>query len=1774
MSFLRRQRIETLEDRTLLSLNPLGNVGTDLALFYNAYETSQLAKQALDIAAVRPDFRFDGDAVMVEIRTQGGLEPLGAGLQAHQFRTVNTWADPLIVSGYLPIGALPAVAALPEVLSVLPVWELGSTDGQGAANNQAETTLRADLLRQTYDVDGTGVTIGVISDSANLVSGGIATSQASGDLPPGNRVQDLLEVWSSGTVDEGRAMMELIYDIAPGADLRFASGGATDAQFATAVNTLVAAGCDVIVDDLNGLSSEPYLQDGLAAQAVANAIAGGVSYYGSAGNRGKSGYEAPFTGMDTTVAGIAGRWNDFGGSDPTQTVTLGSGTTTFVFQYDDPFYGGSVTRNVDFYVLNAAGTAVLASGTDNNLTSGGTGVPREIVSVNVGSATTVQIAIRQTSGPSDITRIKYIGFNSPTIVDHLTEPGALNNATNPGHSSVPGAVTVAAAYWGTPTTYESFTAQGPSTRVFDAAGNRLAAVQTIIKPEVTAHDGCATTVPGFASFYGTSAAAPNAAAVGALLRQLNPAAMPAQIKAALINGATDINTPGYDFRTGYGLVDAVNAALALGATISGRMFHDLDGDGVKDPGEPGLEGWTINLDLDDDGSVDQSTTTDSSGNYAFTSLPAGTHTVFEVLQTGWVATMPDPLGTYTVMVEAAQTTTCHFANFRLVDVGGRKFSDLNGNGVRDAGEPGLAGWTINLDLNGDDTVDATTTTDANGDYTFPDVGPGTHTISEVSQAGWTQTAPAAPGTHAVTPTSGQNVTGKDFGNHETQVPEAGDLVAADVTSAGGVAYSFTVTYSDNIAVDVATLGNGDVQVSGPGGFELGASLLGVSPGGNGSPRVATYRFAPPGASWDFADNGTYTLAVVADQVKDTSGNAVAAGSLGSFTVDIAPPDSVTVEGPPAPVAEDSAGNLVYTFTRALGTVGDLTVTFTIMGTADDGTDYAVSGAGVSYFPATNTGTLVIPDGQPSASVTIAPNADNLVEATETVVLIVDTGPGYTPGTPRSATGTITNDDGSQVSILGAAVVEGDSGTTNLPFTITLSNPVDSAITVLFTTSDVTAQAATDYATQGAVLVTVPANTTTLAHNVLVSGDALVELHETLSGVLSGLNNAGRNVYFAAVTSATGTISNDDHATLSITGGFVLEGHAGTANLPFTVHLSNPVDVAVTVLFSTADGTALAPDDYSTQNYVEIAIPANATSVSHDVVVFGDSELESDETVSASIALLDAAGRNVAPGSPAPALGTILDDDSGNTPPVLSFARLETETFQGVRAQTLSFRLTATDPDDDTFDYHVDWGDGTTLDLRGASSVVVTHEFPDSASYTPWAVATDLHGRPSDPALGPALGIQAVELQGANLAVGGTTAADTLELAQVWRAGTFSVSVNALPLGTYTLGRNGRVLIFGQADTDLVALSGTASWDRFETTAAGMMLNGWEIAVRDVENWSLAGLNGVDTFAAATGSANVWSLEAADAGSVGPIGFLGMEKLLGGTATDRFQFSDTTRTYMSIDGGAGPGDEFDYSALTRAVTVNAGSSVATGAARYLNIESFVGSASRSILRAGNGTNAWTLDGPNAGTINGRAFTGFGDLVGGRGIDRFAVGPAGTANLVDGGGGADLLDFSAHAAGVTVDLAAGTADGLASVRHFRMVIGTAWADTLTAGATATTLLGGAGDDVLNGGAGRDLLIGGSGSDLLGTLAGGEDMLYGGMTAYYDEATRTLTAENLRALDMLLQSWNTPSLPFAERVAWMQTRAWFAAADWTDDHRVDMLQADATDWAMLDTGDLLNP
>ncbi len=274
----------------------------------------------------------------------------------------------------------------------------------------------------------------------------------------------------------------------------------------------------------------------------------------------------------------------------------------------------------------------------------------------------------------------------------------------------------------------------------------------------------------------------------------------------------------------------------------------------------------------------------------------------------------------------------------------------------------------------------------------------------------------------------------------------------------------------------------------------------------------------------------------------------------------------------ADVSEDSVGTLVYTFTRTGSTVGSLTVNFSVTGSATLTTltsDYLVSGA--ATFTST-TGTVTFADGSSTAVVTVDPVTDTIVEDNETIVLTIASGSSYNIGTPSAVTGTINNDDTATYTISDATVTEGG----NLSFTISLSNAVDVDTTVNVTFTDGTTSA-NDF-THALVPVTFLAgNNTAQVILIATTTDTTVEANETLTASLA-LNAplTGGRLSNTSDTD-TGTITNDDTQTLTISSPTITEGTGGTTTLTFTVTSPSAVQGGFTAAFSAAIGTAGAGD---------------------------------------------------------------------------------------------------------------------------------------------------------------------------------------------------------------------------------------------------------------------------------------------------------------------------------------------------------------------------------------------------------------------------------------------------------------------------------------------------------------------------------------------------------------------------------------------------------------------
>jgi Subtilase family len=571
--------------------------------------------QALSLAAEGPgSLAREGNRVLVEVRFDQGaaaavedLRQAGAEVVnvSPQYQTVTVAAKP---DQLRALNGVPRVAGAREVLTPITAE---STCPSGAVVSEGVQQLHAGEARQAFEVDGSGVTVGILSDSFNQATeaiggGSIATREsddvANGDLPgltntcSGQRTPvNALDDSETEGEDEGRAMAQIVHDVAPGANLAFATAFSGETAFAENIERLakpipLGAGAKVIADDVSYFE-EPFFQEGPVGVAVKNVTEGGVTYFSSAGNNNLingshdiASWEAPqFRDAGSCPSALANfeateevflnashcmDFNPGEEADTTFGITVGPGETlTADLQWAEAWE--AVNTDLDVFLLGPGGDVVAAEGKDNPAT----GRPVEILGWEneSGSATTVRLMINRFSGALPRLKVALLqnggGVTSTEYESSLG--GDIVGPTIFGHNGGESTLSVAAIRFNTTAAPESYSSRGPVTHYFGPVNGTtpaaaLGSPQVLSKPDLTATD-CGgtsffvpTATPALFRFCGTSAAAPHAAGVAALMMQRDPFASPSEIRSALVNSATPIDTFGLD-AVGAGLVDAVGA---------------------------------------------------------------------------------------------------------------------------------------------------------------------------------------------------------------------------------------------------------------------------------------------------------------------------------------------------------------------------------------------------------------------------------------------------------------------------------------------------------------------------------------------------------------------------------------------------------------------------------------------------------------------------------------------------------------------------------------------------------------------------------------------------------------------------------------------------------------------------------------------------------------------------------------------------------------------------------------------------------------------------------------------------------------------------------------------------------------------------------------------------------------------------------------------------------------------------------------------------------------
>jgi CSLREA domain-containing protein len=308
---------------------------------------------------------------------------------------------------------------------------------------------------------------------------------------------------------------------------------------------------------------------------------------------------------------------------------------------------------------------------------------------------------------------------------------------------------------------------------------------------------------------------------------------------------------------------------------------------------------------------------------------------------------------------------------------------------------------------------------------------------------------------------------------------------------------------------------------------------------------------------------------------------------------------------PASVNEDGTANLVYTFTRTGVTTNALTVNYTLGGTATLNTDYTRTGTNNTVTFAANSST---------ATVTVDPTADTIVESDETVTLTLAAGTGYKVGTTTPVTGTIKNDDVTLPSITLAISPSSvtEDGTQNLIYTFTRTGVTTNALTVNYTLGG-TATLNTDYTRTGTNnTVTFAAGSSTATVTVNPTADTIVESNETV--ILTLASGTGYTV--GTPNAVTGTITNDDFFQLSISDIItVVEGKDSNAIL--TVTINNPNPQPITVNYATAPINATANVDYTSKTGT-ITIAPNTSTTNITIPILNDNLNEADEAFTVTL----------------------------------------------------------------------------------------------------------------------------------------------------------------------------------------------------------------------------------------------------------------------------------------------------------------------------------------------------------------------------------------------------------------------------------------------------------------------------------------------------------------------------------------------------------------------------
>jgi subtilisin family serine protease/putative transposon-encoded protein len=535
---------------------------------------------------------FTGDMVYVYINMQANTSI--STINAYVYKIEHYDPKSHKAAAWVKLNKLEDLALLSEVRSIRTVFP--PIVRRGSVTSQGDIIHMAEQAREQYGYEGTNVKIGVISDGVDNRNSAIETGDLPNYLAKVGADEHVLSNTEGGA--EGTAMLEIIHDLAPGAELYFHDCSNNILGFNAAVDALVAQGCQIIVDDI-GWPFEPFFEDGVVAQHITSVVdSNPILYISAAGNDGVTHYQGRYTddgdGCHDFSYGTDSEHNKLYVKIPHK------GELIAILQWDDKF--GEAKNDYDLGLFNISNNNVLAA---SIIEQKGEEDPLEYFYFEntTGSEINAYLNIEKYSGVSRNLEIYlYPISGSQVYIDNLITEDSIY-----GHAAVSGVITVGAINQDNPDNIAAYSSRGPVTLISE---NRN-------KPDVCGIDGVNVTGVGSLSniFYGTSAAASHIAALASLLMEAYPEKTPEEIRDMIMTSAIDLGEQGYDFIYGFGRANVFNAFPPPTPVVTGvengetyetavlPMWEDPEGVTStatlsKDEGEaiPYLKGTTISED--------------------------------------------------------------------------------------------------------------------------------------------------------------------------------------------------------------------------------------------------------------------------------------------------------------------------------------------------------------------------------------------------------------------------------------------------------------------------------------------------------------------------------------------------------------------------------------------------------------------------------------------------------------------------------------------------------------------------------------------------------------------------------------------------------------------------------------------------------------------------------------------------------------------------------------------------------------------------------------------------------------------------------------------------------------------------------------------------------------------------------------------------------------------------------------------------------------------------